>query len=402
MAEVRRSTHDRLIQAALSLFLQQGITETTTREIADQAEVNEVTLFRHFKSKHGLLVALLEANHGSTVGAIAPPTGLSFAQAIHTYGMAQLEHLAAVPEFVRSLIGESGIYPPEACQALQARIQQIHQHTQVYLQAALAQDPIPMVLPVEQMATLLNQWLLGYAVLELTGAVAERDRARALQDWGTLLQSAPAPLDDRPPMAVPPSVMELPADQVRTILLRAKRSDPQAYALTYTLFGAGLRAAELVRLDRSHHISNSQQQVLQVEPGRQVPLNRWILGHRYGSYARNPLTQWLKTRKDDHPALFLQPTGDRWTVADLDNWWAALVSDLNAPDGTPPRLNQIRHTWCIDMVMRGMSLDNLSILTGDSPAQLQPYARRSRERIALENAIAIDQKETPRDDGGAP
>jgi len=37
------------------LFAAQGMTETTTREIAELAEVNEVTLFRHFGNKHNLL-----------------------------------------------------------------------------------------------------------------------------------------------------------------------------------------------------------------------------------------------------------------------------------------------------------------------------------------------------------
>ena len=49
----RPPTRDRLIQAALSLFVSQGIAETTTKEIAEQAEVNEVTLFRHFGNKYG-------------------------------------------------------------------------------------------------------------------------------------------------------------------------------------------------------------------------------------------------------------------------------------------------------------------------------------------------------------
>jgi len=35
------------------------MTETTTRQIAE-AEVNEVTLFRHFGNKHGLLLVVIE------------------------------------------------------------------------------------------------------------------------------------------------------------------------------------------------------------------------------------------------------------------------------------------------------------------------------------------------------
>ena len=54
------STRQRLIDATLLLFAKQGIAETTTKQIAEQGEVNEVTLFRQFGNKQGLLLAVLE------------------------------------------------------------------------------------------------------------------------------------------------------------------------------------------------------------------------------------------------------------------------------------------------------------------------------------------------------
>ncbi len=55
------STRERVIVAALALFSDKGFSQTTTREIAICASVNEVTLFRHFESKEGLLKAVLES-----------------------------------------------------------------------------------------------------------------------------------------------------------------------------------------------------------------------------------------------------------------------------------------------------------------------------------------------------
>ncbi|HEY9882666.1 MAG TPA: helix-turn-helix domain-containing protein, partial [Thermosynechococcaceae cyanobacterium] len=60
MPAQRNPTRQRLIHAALELFAVQGVTDTTTRQIAELAEVNEVTLFRHFGNKHGLLLAVIE------------------------------------------------------------------------------------------------------------------------------------------------------------------------------------------------------------------------------------------------------------------------------------------------------------------------------------------------------
>ena len=53
-------TRHRIIESAFSLFKAKGIDNTTTREIAQEADVNEVTLFRHFGTKDGLARAVLE------------------------------------------------------------------------------------------------------------------------------------------------------------------------------------------------------------------------------------------------------------------------------------------------------------------------------------------------------
>lgn len=50
----------RLLDAAARVFAQMGLEGATTREIARQAEVNEVTLFRLFQSKEKLLGAVLQ------------------------------------------------------------------------------------------------------------------------------------------------------------------------------------------------------------------------------------------------------------------------------------------------------------------------------------------------------
>jgi AcrR family transcriptional regulator len=53
-------TRERLLDAAAQTFSRDGLRGATTREIARNAGVNEVTLFRHFKSKEQLLRAVLE------------------------------------------------------------------------------------------------------------------------------------------------------------------------------------------------------------------------------------------------------------------------------------------------------------------------------------------------------
>jgi AcrR family transcriptional regulator len=53
-------TRQRILRAAFQVFSEQGYAGTTTRAIAAVAEVNEVTLFRHFGNKKNLLIAVID------------------------------------------------------------------------------------------------------------------------------------------------------------------------------------------------------------------------------------------------------------------------------------------------------------------------------------------------------
>ena len=60
MATPSRKPRQKLIDAALELFVSQGIANTATRQIANLASVNEATLFRNFGNKYRLLQAVIE------------------------------------------------------------------------------------------------------------------------------------------------------------------------------------------------------------------------------------------------------------------------------------------------------------------------------------------------------
>jgi len=56
------NTEQRILDAALRVFASEGYTGATTRRIAEEANVAEVTLFRKFKSKENLLKEVLINN----------------------------------------------------------------------------------------------------------------------------------------------------------------------------------------------------------------------------------------------------------------------------------------------------------------------------------------------------
>lgn len=58
--EEEQETRERILSAARQLMAQKGYKGATTRKISELAGVNEVTVFRHFKNKVGILTELLK------------------------------------------------------------------------------------------------------------------------------------------------------------------------------------------------------------------------------------------------------------------------------------------------------------------------------------------------------
>ena len=360
-----------------------------------------MTLFRQFGNKYGLLLAVIQESTPFTHLGEALSQRLTssshFDQALMAYATLYLRSLEQVPELIRSLIGEANQFPPENREALGQRLTEATQVLTQYLARVIEQESLSPMLPPEKLASLLNGLLLGYAAIEFTSEFHQlwQDREDFLQGLVQLFLSAVVAPASAVTVPEPAEVRDLPGAIVQEILQRARRTGSQDYALAYLLFATGLSPDELASLTRSQQISDARQHLLQVvaaNSSRQVAVNQWIAGSRYGSYTNNPLTKWLKSRKDQQPALFLGEDNQPITPDAIAQRWQHWTADLLTPDGQPPLLDQAAQTWAIDMLMRGMSLENLSILTGQDLAQLQPYARRARERIALEQALLLDQK----------
>lgn len=389
-------SRERLIQAAAELFLSQGINHTTTRQIANLAGVNEVTLFRNFGNKYGLLQAVIQEaptfrNLGETLMQQAIATSDRH-QALKNYASECLHALEQSPAFVRSLIGEADQYPEENRQALGQRLDEASRYVAQYLEQTMPSSPFPPI----KLAGFLGALLMGYVVIESTSDnhhlwENREDFLTALVDL--LLKGAiPAPEDELmlTDAALHSPVQDLPEPWVHQILREAKATSAQEFAIAYVLFGAGLELREVVGLSRSHHLSDKTQHTLQVR-GRQVPVNQWICGKRYGSFTSNPLIKWLKSRKDDFPWIFIQDEGESFTVTDIHQKWDAWAETL--PLANVPTPLQAKQTWCVEMLNRGMSIDYLSILSGWTTEQLEPYVHRAQAKAALEQARLLDQKQ---------
>jgi len=396
------STRQRIINAAVELFAAQGVTETTTKAVAKAAKVNEVTLFRHFGNKHGLLLAVISESPvfqelSEYLKTQATQT-TSIYQALKNYCQDRLQALEQSPNLVRSVVGEAGNYPLENRQALGRSLKEANHYVAEFLATVMEREQLNAHLPPQKLASLLNIMLLGYAVMEFTSEFHElwHDKDEFLEDLVTLFlmgASNSTSLVNSELVAVE-KVIDLPTNTVHLILQRAKKSGLRDYALIYILFAAGLSTAEITNLERNHQICDTNQHLLQIinVNFRQVPVNQWIMGKRYGSYTNNPLTKYLKSRKDEHSALFLNNDGMPISEAEIEEYWQKISEGLTTPEGQQPAIEQAQHTWCVEMLMKGMSLENISLITGWDLQKLEPYERRAKEKLALEQAKKLDNK----------
>src|SRR5947209_978728 len=114
------STRDRLLDAALEVCARRGLHGSTTREIAEEAQVKEVTLFRHFGSKGKLLVALVRRSVSAQIEALieADPLENDLRADLGRFATRFDRLLMEQEPLIRALIGESRQHPEEARQVI--------------------------------------------------------------------------------------------------------------------------------------------------------------------------------------------------------------------------------------------------------------------------------------------
>jgi AcrR family transcriptional regulator len=105
--------HHRILQAATLVYAQHGWRGATTRRIAEEAGVNEVTIFRHFGSKDALLdAAILRSANEDALHLAADPEQPE--SELHEWAKAQHEKISRKRAFVRQLMSDAADRPDAA------------------------------------------------------------------------------------------------------------------------------------------------------------------------------------------------------------------------------------------------------------------------------------------------
>ncbi|MDX2255765.1 MAG: TetR/AcrR family transcriptional regulator [Pseudanabaenaceae cyanobacterium bins.39] len=128
-------TRDRLLKTAVEVFATEGIAKATTREIARRAEVNELTLFRHFQNKEQLLKEVV--HYITALQAEALDHQEEWTQDLRIdllhYGKIYRNHLEEHEALVRMFIGEAKRHPEEALRITQEAMMPLREKLIAYL-----------------------------------------------------------------------------------------------------------------------------------------------------------------------------------------------------------------------------------------------------------------------------
>lgn len=123
---------DQLLQAALKVYSTSGVRGATTKRIAQEAGVNEVTLFRQFGSKDALLREALASQAQALFESELPTTPVDPAAELAAFARSHYAALWAHRELIRVAMGEFADHPESAEVACQTSARFKHE-LQTYL-----------------------------------------------------------------------------------------------------------------------------------------------------------------------------------------------------------------------------------------------------------------------------
>jgi AcrR family transcriptional regulator len=107
----------RILGAAARVYAHHGFRGATTRLIANEAGVNEVTLFRTFGSKAELLQAMLQTQVSATAAPLIPSDTSDPERVLTTWCASTMEYLRGHAHLIRKTIAEAEERPDAACAA---------------------------------------------------------------------------------------------------------------------------------------------------------------------------------------------------------------------------------------------------------------------------------------------
>ncbi len=128
-------TKEKILETALKLFSQEGYLGATTREIARQAGVAEVTLFRYFPSKEKLFEETLKTHSflPELRGLLPEVMEMTYERALAVIGKRFIETLVLRKDIIKIMQAEMQRYPEKIHKIFHAFSDEVYKVLALYL-----------------------------------------------------------------------------------------------------------------------------------------------------------------------------------------------------------------------------------------------------------------------------
>jgi AcrR family transcriptional regulator len=176
-------TRQRLIEAARIEFGEKGIECATTRGIADRAECNEVTLFRHFESKKKLLAAVVQDTSDEFQAICASPGEMTgdLRMDLTRFATVFTESFEVCEGMARALIGEGRRQPNLEKELIGDVLDLFHRSIGSYLTAQIQEGRVRANLRESAVAELFTATLTS-GVLRHSSGISEMSPANWIEE----------------------------------------------------------------------------------------------------------------------------------------------------------------------------------------------------------------------------
>lgn len=155
-------TRQRILAAAVQLFGERGYRGTTTRRIASEARVSEVTIFRHFGSKRTLIEEALDTQLDQSLRSALPRDPVDVASELGGWANKQLKRLRQRQSVIRTLLGEAET-DPDLAQGMLDAFRDMYEELDGYLRRARRRGLVEASVDVDTVAVTLVGALISDA-----------------------------------------------------------------------------------------------------------------------------------------------------------------------------------------------------------------------------------------------
>jgi len=156
---------EKLLEVAARVYAESGYRGTTTRRIAQEADLNEVTLFRHFGSKDALLREAIERADRQSRELLDPNAADPIAE-LHRWSLAVFQRFYRQKNLIRQVLGDIVERPeiaPSICdETTTAEFDQLIMYLRLLEERGIVHIGDPMLL--EASAAMLVHALLSHAL----------------------------------------------------------------------------------------------------------------------------------------------------------------------------------------------------------------------------------------------